>query len=91
MHEMRSRFLAGLCKEIWSMLEDDLVDAKVAHGLLVGCERATDKAKTDPICSLAEFNNYMRQSRVKSVYKMVGTQNGWKEDSRHPEVLETRR
>ena len=68
MHEMRSRFLAGLCKEIWSMLEDDLVDAKVAHGLLVGCERATDKAKTDPICSLAEFNNYMRQSRVKSAF-----------------------
>ena len=66
MHEMRSRFLAGLCKEIWSMLEDDLIDAKVAHGLLVACERATDRAKTDAICSLAEFNHYMQHNRVKS-------------------------
>jgi len=63
--EMRTRFLAGLCKEVWSMLEDDLIDAKVAHGLLLACERATDKAHQE-LCDFEEFNRFMRQSRVKS-------------------------
>ena len=77
MHEMRGRFLAGLCKEVWSMLEDDLIDAKVAHGLLIACERATDKSKSNVLCTFDEFNRFMKQSRVKSAVVKAFERRAW--------------
>ena len=77
MHEMRDRFLAGLCKEVWSMLEDDLIDAKVAHGLLIACERATDKSKSNVLCTFDEFNRFMKQSRVKSAVVKAFERRAW--------------
>ena len=66
MTEMRGRFLAGLTTEIWSMLEDDLIDSQVASALLVAIERAVDKACRGGLCDLDKFMRVMKESRTKS-------------------------
>jgi len=66
MHEMRGRFLAGLCKEIWSMLEDDLCDASVAQALLIACERAADLPMGTELSDLREFLNFLKPNQYKA-------------------------
>lgn len=66
MTEMRGRFLAGLTTEIWSMLEDDLIDSQVASDLLVAIERAADKACRGGLCELDQFLRVMKESRTKT-------------------------
>ena len=63
MHEMRGRFLAGLCKEIWSMLEDDLCDAKVASAVLIACERAADAPLGTELSDLHQLVEFLKPNR----------------------------